>query len=99
MGTANYSSLAVFVELWFMGEDREDHLTSKDEDMESSEIDKDTWTMTDALFCNSLWQSIDPQLCPIYKTNRPCYGIRNQAKLLYTNDIQGKAILYCFNTC
>lgn len=73
--STNYSSRAASIELWFMGRGVEDHLPYKAEDREISEIDKANWTKIHALLCNSLWQSIDPQLYPIYKAYGTCYGI------------------------
>lgn len=82
VGSVNYSSWVASVELQFMEQGVDDHLTSKPEDVEVSEIDKTTWTKTDALLCNSMQLFIDPQLYPIYKTYKTSYEIWNQAKLL-----------------
>ena len=64
--------------LWFIGNGCEDHLTTT-----NTSIPKDQraqWRKTDARLCNILRQSIDAK--------KICYTLRNQVKKLYTNDIQ-----------
>ena len=56
-GSENYQSWADSMDLWFVGNGCEDHLTTAD-----TSIPKDQsaqWRKTDALLCNILWQSIE----------------------------------------
>lgn len=50
--SANYTSWAAFVELWCMGHNLKDHLTTKAKDLTT---DKASWIKTDAWLCSLLW--------------------------------------------
>ena len=85
-GSENYQSWADLVDLWFIGNGCEDHLTTT-----NTSIPKDKrtqWKKTDALLCNILRQSIDAKTLYNIEAYKTCYTIWNQGKKLYTNDIQ-----------
>ena len=82
----NYQSWADSVDLWFIGNGCEDHLTTA-----HTSIPKDKrtqWKKTDTLLCNILRQSIDVKTLYNIGTYKTCYTLWNQVKKLYTNDIQ-----------
>ena len=56
-GSENYQSWADSVDLWFIGNGCEDHLTTVDTSI--PEDKRIQWKQTDALLCNILRQSID----------------------------------------
>ena len=77
------------VELWFMSQGLQDHLTTKlDDIMKEEKIDKNQWMRADALLLSLLWQSIDPSLHPIYSHYTTCYDVWTQTKTFYTNNIE-----------
>lgn len=57
LGAANYLSWATAVELWFIGQGHEGHLTKQAEDITDAKRPK--WKKIDAQLCGALWQSID----------------------------------------
>ena len=74
------------MDLWFIGNGCEDHLTTA---ATSNPEDKHTqWKKTDALLCNILGQSIDVKTLYNIRAYKTCYTLSNQVKKLYTNDIQ-----------
>ena len=82
----NYPSCEDSMDLWFIGNGCEDHLTTADTSI--PEDQRPQWQQTNVLLCNILQQSIDaktPYNIGAYKT---CYTLWNQVKKLYTNDIQ-----------
>ena len=85
-GSENYQSWADSVDLWCIGNECEDHLTTVD-----TSIPKDKriqWKKTDALLYNILRQSIDAKTLYNIEAYKTCYTLWNQVKKLYTNDIQ-----------
>ena len=69
-----------------MGQDYEDHLITPEDAIPN--VDKVQWKKIDAQLCSVLWQSVDPKILlhlQAYKTRSKFW---NQAKVLYTNDIQ-----------
>ena len=82
----NYHSRADSVDLWFIGNGCEDHLTTADTSI--SEDKRTQWKKIDALLCNILQQSIDAKTLYNIGAYKACYTLRNQVKKLYTNDIQ-----------
>ena len=85
-GSENYQSWANSMDLWFIGNGCEDHLTIVD-----TNIPKDKriqWKKPDALLCNILRQSIDAKTLYNIRAYKTCYTLWNQVKKLYTNDIQ-----------
>ena len=85
-GSENYLSWADSMDLWFIGNGCEDHLTTAE-----TSIPKDQhaqWRKTDVLLCNILRQSIDAKTLYNIRAYKTCYTLWNQVKKLYTNDIQ-----------
>ncbi|XP_072087350.1 uncharacterized protein [Arachis hypogaea] len=85
MGAKNYLSWADSVELWFMGQGYEDHLTKSVDDVRAA--DKTTWKKIDAQLCNLMWQTIDPPKLTMFRAYKTCKKVWDRAKALYTNDI------------
>ena len=56
-GSENYQSWVDSMDLWFIGNGCEDHLTTADTSI--PEDKRTQWKKTDALLCNILQQSID----------------------------------------
>ena len=56
-GSENYQSWADSMDLWFIGNGSEDHLTTADTSI--SEDKHTQWKKTDVLLCNIRRQSID----------------------------------------
>ena len=74
------------MDLWFIGNSCEDHLTTADT---SNLADKRTQRKkTNALLCNIPWQSIDAKTLYNIGAYKTCYTLSNQVKKQYTNDIQ-----------
>ncbi|RVW53235.1 Retrovirus-related Pol polyprotein from transposon RE2 [Vitis vinifera] len=86
VGSENYLSWSASVELWFMGQGYEDHLVKQEADI--PEVDKVQWRKIDAQLCSVLWQSVDPKILHHLRAYETCFKFWNQAKGLYTNDIQ-----------
>ncbi|KAJ9685021.1 hypothetical protein PVL29_017164 [Vitis rotundifolia] len=86
VGSENYLSWFASVELWFMGQGYEDHLVTQEADI--PEVDKVQWRKIDAQLCSVLWQSVDPKFLLHLRAYKTCFKFWNQAKGLYTNDIQ-----------
>ena len=51
-------------------------------------VDKVQWKKIDAQLCSVLWQSVDPKILLHLRAYKTCSKFWNQAKVLYTNDIQ-----------
>ena len=85
-GSENYQSWADSVDLWFIGNGCEDHLTTTNTTI--PEDKRIQWKQTDALLCNILRQSIDAKTLYNIGAYKTCYTLWNQVKKLYTNDIQ-----------
>ena len=86
IGSENYLSWSASVELWFMGQGYEDHLIAPEDDIPG--VDKVQWKKIDAQLCSVLWQSVDPKILLHLRAYKTCSKFWNQAKALYTNDIQ-----------
>ena len=86
IGSENYLSWSASVELWFMGQGYEDHLITPEDAIPS--VDKVHWKKIDAQLCSVLWQSVDPKNLLHLRAYKTCSKFWNQAKVLYTNDIQ-----------
>ena len=86
IGSENYLSRSTSVELWFMGQDYEDHLITPEDDIPN--VDKVQWKKIDAQLCSVLWQSVNPKILLHLRAYKTCFKFWNQAKVLYTNDIQ-----------
>ena len=86
IGSENYLSWSASVELWFMGQGYEDHLITPEDDIPG--VDKVHWKKIDAQLCSVLWQSVDPKILLHLRAYKTCSKFWNQAKALYTNDIQ-----------
>ena len=85
-GSENSRSWANSMDLWFIVNGCEDHLTTADTSIPK---DKRTqWKKTYALLCNILRQSIDAKTLYNIGAYKTCYTLWNQVKKLYTNDIQ-----------
>ena len=69
-----------------MGQGYEDHLVTQEADI--PEVDKVQWRKIDAQLCSVLWQSVDPKILHHLRAYKTCFKFWNQAKGLYTNDIQ-----------
>ena len=69
-----------------MGQGYEDHLITPDDDIPG--VDKVHWKKIDAQLCSVLWQSVDPKILLHLRAYKTCSKFWNQAKALYTNDIQ-----------
>ena len=86
MGNKNYQSWENSVDLWFIGNGCEDHLTTTDTSIPK---DKHTqWKKIDVLLCNILRQFIDAKTLYNIRAYKTCYTLWNPVKKLYTNDIQ-----------
>ena len=85
MHNKSYLSWANSVDLWFIGNGCEDHLTTTDTSI--PEDQRPQWRKTDALLCNILRQSIDVKTLYNIGANKTCYTLWNLVKKLYTNDI------------
>ena len=82
----NYQSWADSVNLWFIGNGCENHLTTA---YTSIPKDKRTqWKKTNALLCNILRKSIDAKTLYNIRAYITCYTLWNKVKKMYTNDIQ-----------
>ena len=86
IGSENYLSWSASVELWFMGQGYEDHLITPEDDIPG--VDKVQWKKIYAQLCSVLWQSVDPKILLHLRAYKTCSKFWNQAKALYTNDIQ-----------
>ena len=69
-----------------MGQGYEDHLITSENSIPN--VDKVQWKKIDAQLCSVLWQSIYPKLLLHFRAYKTCSKFWNQAKVLYTNDIQ-----------
>ena len=85
-GSENYQSWVDSMDLWFIGNGCENHLTTVDTNI--PEDKRTQWEKTDALLCNILRQSIDAKTLYNIGAYKTCYTLWNQVKKLYTNDIQ-----------
>ena len=82
----NYSSWSASMKLWFMDQGYEDHLVTQEADI--PEVDRVQWRKIDAQLYSVLWQSVDPKILLYLRAYKTCFKFWNQAKRLYTNDIQ-----------
>ena len=81
----NYHSWADLVDLWFIGNGCEDHLTTADTSIPEGK--RTQWKKTDALLRNIIQQSIDVKT--LYNMGHiKLATLWNRVKKLYTNDIQ-----------
>ena len=69
-----------------MGQGYGDHLITSDDAIPN--VDKVQWKKIDAQLCSVLWQSVDPNILLHLRAYKTCSKFSNQAKVLYTNDIQ-----------
>ena len=86
ISSENYLSWSASVELWFMGQGYEDHLLISEDAIPN--IDKVQWKKIDVQLCSVLWQSVNPKILLHLRAYKTCSKFWNQAKVLYTNDIQ-----------
>ncbi|KAG8640780.1 hypothetical protein MANES_13G081001v8 [Manihot esculenta] len=84
-GSNNYVSWAASVELWFVGQGYDDHLTKNVTDITAT--DRPNWVKIDAQLCSLLWHSLDPKFLALFQSCKT-FCIWTRAKTLYTNDIQ-----------
>ena len=82
----NYLSWSASVEIWFMGQGYEDHLITPEDAIPN--VNKVHWKKIDAQLYSVLWQSVDPKILLHLRAYKTCSKFWNQAKVLYTNDIQ-----------
>ena len=69
-----------------MGQGYEDHLITPEDAIPN--VDKVQWKKIDAQLCSVLWQSVDPKILLHLWAYKTFSKFWNQAKVLYTNDIQ-----------
>ena len=69
-----------------MGQGYEDHLITPEDAIPN--VDKLQWKKIDAQPCSALWQSVGPKILLYLRAYKTCSKFWNQAKVLYTNDIQ-----------
>ena len=69
-----------------MGQGYKDHLITLEDVIPN--VDKVQWKKIDAQLCSVLWQSVDPKILLHLWAYKTCSKFWNQAKVLYTNDIQ-----------
>ena len=69
-----------------MGQGYEDHLITREDAIPN--VDKVQWKKIDAQLCSVLWQLVDPKILLHLRAYKTCFKFWNQAKVLYTNDIQ-----------
>ena len=83
----NYQSWAHSVDLWFIGNGCEDHLTTADTSIpeEINVLSGEKLMLCYAIFFGNL---LIPRLYIILRPIKNCYTLWNQMKKLYTNDIQ-----------
>ena len=72
-GSENYQSWANSVDIWFIGNGCEDHLTTADTSI--PEDKRTQWKKTDALLCNILQQSIDAKTLYNIGAYKTCYTL------------------------
>ena len=70
VGSENYLSWSISVELWYMGQGYEDHLVTQEVNI--PEVDKVQWRKIDAQLCSVLWQSIDPKILLHVRAYKTC---------------------------
>ena len=85
MGNENYQSWADSMDLWFIGNGCEDHLTIADTSIPKDKCTQ--WKKTYALLYNILRQSIDAKTLYNIGAYKTCYTLWNQVKKLYTNRV------------
>ena len=71
----NYQSWADSMDLWFIGNGCEDHLTTTDTSI--PEDQRPQRLKTDVLLCNILWQSIDAKTLYNIGAYKTCYTLWN----------------------
>ena len=69
-----------------MGQGYEDHLITPEDAIPNGK--KVQWKEIDAQLCSVLWLSVDPKILLHLRAYKKCFKFWNQAKVLYTNDIQ-----------
>ena len=74
------------VDLWFIGNGCEDHLTIADTSISEDKCTQ--WKKTNALLCNILRQSIDAKTLYNIGAYKTCYTLWNQVKKLYPSASQ-----------
>ena len=72
-GSENYLSWEDFVELWFIGNGCENHLTTANTSI--LEDKRPQWRQTDVLLCNILQQYIEAKNIYDIKANKTCYTL------------------------
>ncbi|RVW14408.1 Retrovirus-related Pol polyprotein from transposon RE2 [Vitis vinifera] len=63
-------------------------ITSEKLEADILEVDRVQWRKINAQLCSVLWQSVDPKILLHLRAYKTCFKFWNQAKGLYTNDIQ-----------
>ena len=80
-GRENYQSWANSVDLWFIGNGCEDHLTTTNTSI--PEYKHTQWKKTDALLCNILRQSIDAKTLYNIRTYKTCYTLESSEETIH----------------
>ncbi|RVW26535.1 Retrovirus-related Pol polyprotein from transposon RE1 [Vitis vinifera] len=95
VGNENYLSWFASMEHWFIGQGYEDHLVTQEADI--PEVNRVQWRKIDGQLCSVLRQSVESKIllhlwayktCLHLRAYKTCFKFWNQAKGLYTNDIQ-----------
>ena len=72
-GSENYQSWADLVDLWFIGNGCENHLTIAHTSIPEDKFTQ--WKKTDVLLCNILQQSIDAKTLYNIRAHETCYTL------------------------
>ena len=75
LGSENYQSWADSMDLWFIGNGCEDHLTTTNTSI--PEDKRPQWKKTDALLCNILRQSIGAKTLYNIRAYKICYSLES----------------------
>lgn len=81
----NYNSWSASIQIWFIGQDQEEHLEKGIDQV--VDVDRPAWKKIDAQLLVLLWQAIDSSLMPIFRAFLTCHSTWTQAKNLYMGDI------------
>ena len=84
-GSANYTTWAAIVKLWFHGQGHADHLTAKVTDIPNKDLA--LWRQIDTSLCNVLWYSIALNLQISYQAFDTGYEVWSKAKKVDSNDV------------
>lgn len=70
-GSATYKSWAASVKIWFAGQGKSEHLSTKFEDVPKNQSTK--WKQTDSQLLSILLLSIDPSIVDLFQPFETCY--------------------------